>query len=682
MFDQFSRPVQRVSNQVNTAIVAMERMRRLVERPASLNINANNLQKQMAGIQRITQSAKIDITFNARQAVKRAQMLRNLIQKQFTGIQATVAVDTVNSSNQLIATLQRTNQLLEKIAGTSDRVKTSIDKNKRATGGWLQNLKGVAATYLSFQGAKAAINVSDDYVNTLARIDLINDGMQTTAELQEKIFAAADRARGSYSDMAGVIGKMGILAADAFSGNDELIAFSELMQKSFRVGGASTMEQQAGMYQLSQAMAAGKLQGDEFRSIMENAPMLAAAIADFTGKSKGDLKDMSAEGVITADIIKGAMFHAADDINSKFATMPKTFGDIFNQLKNHALQEFGGAIQRINEMLNSEQGQQFIGFLMNGITALASVFMWLADVASGTMHLIVANMDIVRNTLLAIGLVALVVGAKFLIAWIAAAWPILAIIAALVIVITILGKMGVTADQVVGFVTGLFRGLYALLYNGVAKIYNRFARFAEFFANVFNHPVYSVKKLFVDFVNSTLETVKKVAEALDWVFGSNLAGHITSLQSSMDDWLGEMPDGYKVIARMEEKSIVEEAKKGFDAGSNFMKGISDKMKGINLNAGVDMSKFDGAASLGGIGDIDKVKKVGKIEGTVDISSEDLKTMRELAEMKNIQNFVTVKPQLSFGDTHIRKDSDIDTLVAHITDQLGEELNNSVNAVYG
>jgi len=141
----------------------------------------------------------------------------------------------------------------------------SMKQGEKGAHGLLASIKGIAATYLSLQGGQAIVRVSDEYVNTLARLDLINDKLQTTAQLQEKIFAAANRARGSYSDMAGVIGRMGVLAGKVFSSNDELIAFTELMQKAFRVGGASTIEQQSAMYQLSQAMAAGRLQGDEFR---------------------------------------------------------------------------------------------------------------------------------------------------------------------------------------------------------------------------------------------------------------------------------------------------------------------------------------------------------------------------------------------------------------------------------
>jgi hypothetical protein len=237
--------------------------------------------------------------------------------------------------------------------------------------------------------------------------------------------------------------------------------------------------------------------------------------------------------------------------------------------------------------------------------------------------------------------------------------------------------MGVITDKVVGFISGIFGGLFAFIYNIIADIWNGFAAFAEFFANVFNHPVYSAKKLFADFVISTLNLIKKVAEAIDWVFGSNLAGGITKLQDKMMDWVGEMPEGYKVIDRMEKKSIVDSFKSGYEKGVNFVNGISEAIKGFNMGAIGDLfsGNFD-------IANINKVNEVGKIRDTVDISSEDLKTMRELAEMKSIQNFVTLTPTVSVQTGPIQNGYDVDTIVARIETVLTEQIASSAKGVYG
>lgn len=194
-------------------------------------------------------------------------------------------------------------------------------------------------------GAKEAMDMSDSLTLTTARLELMNDGMQTTAELQEKIFQSSERSRSSYLDTIGVVAKLGVLAKDAFSNNEEIIMFAEQMNKQFKIGGASIQEQSAGMYQLTQAMAAGRLQGDEFRSIMENAPMLAQAISKHMGVSMGELRKMSSEGKITAETIKNALFSASDETNKRFESIPKTFGALWTEFKNNFVKNVFEPIQ-------------------------------------------------------------------------------------------------------------------------------------------------------------------------------------------------------------------------------------------------------------------------------------------------------------------------------------------------
>ena len=222
-------------------------------------------------------------------------------------------------------------------------------------------------------GISTALNYTDQLTLTKARLDLINDGTQTTVELQNKIYQAANRSRGAYEDMSQSVAKLGLLAGDAFKSNDELVAFSEMLNKSFKVSGAGVQEISSATYQLTQAMAAGKLQGDEFRSIMENAPMLADAIAKYMGKSKGELKELSSEGVITADIIKNSLFSASDQINEKFEKMPVTFGDAMNNIKNTAARYMQPIADKFAELLSSDEFQTILNGVLSGIRWFAGL---------------------------------------------------------------------------------------------------------------------------------------------------------------------------------------------------------------------------------------------------------------------------------------------------------------------
>lgn len=717
MMDQFSRPLQRVSNGVNTTIIGMERLKRLVESPSRLNIDTSNVQRQLAGIQRITQSACINITFNARDAIKKAQLLRNLIQRQFNGIQARIRVELPASLNVMFANLQRLvlrltaatrrmsgasnntaqlesalrriAQLEQKILQLQNQINAKSRQAGQSTSSWLSNLRGIAATYLSIQGLSNATKVSDNYVNTLARLDLINDKTQTTAELQEKIFQAAERSRGSYQDLAGVIGKMGILASDAFSSNEELIAFSELMQKSFRVGNASTMEQQSGMYQLTQAMAAGKLQGDEFRAIIENAPLLAEAIAKFTGKSKGELKEMSAEGTITADIIKGAMFHAAEDINNKFATMPLTFGDVFNQIKNSALQSFGPIIQRINTMLNSEAGKRFVADIQTIISEVASAMDILLTKAVDIYSYISENWSYIAPTIWGI---AVAVGAYTLATKGAAiaqgilnavmnANPIILLITIILGLIVALYQLWKTNDEFAAQVMrtwnwlanaqdqvniGFLKGWYAVV-DGASWMYTKTVQIVE------------------DMINAVIDDLNKFIDMLNNIPGVSIdaVGQVSfAAKTAAAEEAGKQARAAEIEAM--EKTAAEKAA---EREQNVIDMLNNRAaEREQEQAEKDASKASGATVFsptgGTIDNIDKVGKVGKIEDKVDISSEDLKVMRELAEMKNIQNFVSLQPSINFGDTHVRQQSDINTIITHITTQLEKDIASSVDAAYG
>lgn len=577
---------------------------------------------------------------------------------------------------------------IENTTKEQERFNRSVNKSTKEANGLLQTLKGVVATYLTFNAAQGIARISDEYVNTQARINLVNDGLQTTAELQQKIFAAANRSLGNYTDMAAVIGRMGILASEAFKSNDELVAFTELMQKSFRVGGSSTMEQQAGMYQLSQAMAAGKLQGDEFRSIMENAPMLANAIAKFTGKSKGDLKTMSADGTITADIIKGAMFAAADDINKKFAQMPKTFGTIMTLIKNSAYQNFGPAISKMSEMLNNEKVQQNIASLgkLFGDAAVAAI--GLLNAIGYVYNFVSTNWSTIEPILW--GIVAAIGAWK--IAQIGlnialTANPIgvtIMLISALIGVIVYLVKWFMNAwetnDQ---FAAGLMRA-----WNSVLGFFDQvpifFMKVGYGIINAFETARSTSLRLMQDLVNGLITHVNALIHHLNKIPGVSIEAinKVEFAVSAAAEAEAIRQAGDKAIAAMEMNAV----KKATDREQKVLKMLDDRAakraaaatdKENAAEKGIDFGKF-----AIGLDSIDKVGEVGKIKNKVDISSEDLKTMRELAEMKNIQNFVTLQPTVQVtGDNHYSTGYDIDTVIARIERELEEGIASSARAVW-
>lgn len=251
-------------------------------------------------------------------------------------------------------------KVAKEAAGIRDEIKSIMGQVNKG----LQFAGAVTGISLAATAVKdvatAAAQTADQLTSVRSRINLINDGTQTTAEIMDKVFDAAQRSRGSYVDMADSVAKLNMLAKDAFSSNDEAIMFVEQLNKQFKISGASIEESSAAMYQLTQAMAAGKLQGDEFHSIMENAPMLAQSIAQEMGLTVGQLKDMSSQGLITADIIKEALFNSAEETNAKFAEIPMTFAEVGQSIQNEMLLAFQPVLEQLSAIPQDGNFQAFV----------------------------------------------------------------------------------------------------------------------------------------------------------------------------------------------------------------------------------------------------------------------------------------------------------------------------------
>ncbi len=251
------------------------------------------------------------------------------------------------------------------------------------------------------QFAGAVAQATDQFAMMQAKLKLVNDGTQTQAELMAKVNTAANTARASYTDIAAAVGKLGTLAKDAFSSNDEMIFFVQQMNKQFQLSGASIQESTAAMYQLTQAMASGRLMGDEFRSIMENAPMLAQAISTEMGVSMGELRNLSSQGVITADIIKNALINTADETNKKFNELPQTFASIGTTLSNDFVTAFAPVMEKINGLLNSEAMQNTLPLITESFNVMAGAVSLVIDgVVNGwtvMTDVITVSMDVLQG---------------------------------------------------------------------------------------------------------------------------------------------------------------------------------------------------------------------------------------------------------------------------------------------
>lgn len=254
-----------------------------------------------------------------------------------------------NIETATAATAVGIDRLTESIQGVGDRSKQAHSP----LSGLASSIKNLAGAYLGIQGMKGFVGLADTMTQTTARLDMMNDGLQKTEELNQMIYQSAQDSRGAYQATADMVSKLGTLAGDAFNSSAEIVAFSEQLNKQITLSGASAQTASGAMLQLTQAMASGVLRGDELNSIMEGLPTVAQSIADYMGVSTGQMKELASQGAVTAEVVKNALFEAADETNDKFAQMPMTWSQVFTSFQNTAIMAMQPVLSAVNALANN-----------------------------------------------------------------------------------------------------------------------------------------------------------------------------------------------------------------------------------------------------------------------------------------------------------------------------------------
>ena len=308
--------------------------------------------------------------------------------------QATIAANQLNDAIDNIDASEPTR--------SQQRYNETIRQGTDNANGLVDTIKGAVAAYATMETAKGVLNASDELIQTKSRLDMMNDGVQSTQDLMNMTYVAAQDARGSFSDMADVVARFGNNAKDAFGSSAEVVQFANLIQKSMTIAGATTQEAAAAELQLSQALGSGVLRGDELNSIFDQAPNLIQNIADYLNVPIGKIRDMASEGELSADIVKSAIFAASDDINAKFSSMPVTWGQIWQQMQNTATMAFQPVLERINEIANSEGFQNFVNMAINDLTILAGYILEIFDVVGMVGTFIADNWSMISPIVYAV----------------------------------------------------------------------------------------------------------------------------------------------------------------------------------------------------------------------------------------------------------------------------------------
>lgn len=762
--ERFQQEVQSANDMLNTLNTTQARISQTAQGmdilPDAAVQDMNTMQQRLSAIQqRIQQIENNPVNVGADNANAELEQLR---------MQLNQAIQEQNSLNQAMQNMDvsATNdaylRLSQTVGNTERYIRDNVDEqgrfNQEISAGTQQaneltnTIKRAVAAYVSIQSVGKALNISDELVQTTSRLNMMNDGVQTTAELVNMVYAAAQDARGSFSQIADVVARFGNNAKDAFSSSEEVVAFADLIQKQMTIAGASTQEAANAELQLSQALGSGVLRGDELNSIFEQAPNLIQNIADYLDVPIGKIREMAADGELSADVVKAAIFSAADDINSKFNEMPMTWGQIWQSMQNTALIAFQPVLQRLNDLANSEAFQTFIQGAIEAMATLANILLNVFEVAASVGAFIGDNWSIIApiiyGVIAALGAYLAIMGIVNAITAISAAidatkaaadalaagqtflwtvqqyglnaalaacpitWIIVLIIALIAIIFAVcnaIAKMTGIANSGFGVITGgvnvviqFFKNLGLTVANIALGIGNAIAALASNMMTAFHNAICSVQSWFYNLLSTALSVIEGICSALNKL--PFVEFDYSGISSAADDYAakaseaaGNKEDYQSISDAFNEGFTTFDAfqdgwaSDAFNAGAAWGDGIADKVSNFSLsdvfgqtdipNVGDYTSGFNDAIANSGVGDsignIDD--NTGKIKDSLDVTEEDLKYLRDIAEQESINRFTTAEVTINqTNNNNVSSDTDLDGFITALDDAMGEAIDEVTN----
>lgn len=704
-------------------------------------------------------------TANAELEQLRSQ-LNTAIQEQNELNQAMQNMD-VSAANDAYLRLSQT------VSGTERYIRDNVDEqgrfNQEIQEGTQQaneltnTIKNAVLAFVSIQSVGKALNISDELVQTTSRLNMMNDGLQSTQELVNMVYAAAQDARGSFSEMADVVARFGNNAGDAFGSSEEVVAFADLIQKQMTIAGASTQEASNAMLQLSQALGSGVLRGDELNSIFEQAPNLIQSIADYLDVPIGKIREMAADGELSADVVKAAIFASADEINAKFEEMPMTWGQIWQSMKNTAMIAFQPVLQRLNDIANSEAFQTFVNGAIEAMATLANVVLnifeligtvggFIADNWSiispiiygviGALAVYAAYLGIVKGIELASAAASAVMAvgkglyaAATMIAtgatWAQTTaqlglngamyacpivWIIMLIIALIAIIFAVcsaIAKLTGVANSGFGVITGginvviqFFKNLGLTVANIALGIGNAIAALGSNIMTAFHNAICSVQAWWYDLLSTCLSVIESICAALnklpfvefDYSGISNAADDYAAKAAeaagNKEDYTSisdAFNDGFSTFDTFQDGWATD----AFDAGASWGDGVADAVSNFSLSdvfGGTDIpnvddytSGFNDAIANSGVGDNlgSIADDTGAIKDNMDITQEDLKYLRDIAEQEAVNRYTVAEINIdqSGMQNNISSGDDIDGFMTKLTDSVNEAVDNMTEGVH-
>lgn len=529
------------------------------------------------------------------------------------------------------------------------------------------SLKKLGTAFLGSKLVSGIVSMSDEMTQTTARLNLMNDGLQSTADLQELIYQSAMRSRGAYNATADAVAKMGLLAGDAFSSNQETIAFVEQLNKQFKIAGTTAEGQAAAMLQITQAMGSGVLRGEELNSVFEQAPTIIQSIADYLGVSVGEIRSMAQEGELTAGVVKSALLSSAEETNQKFNEIPLTWSDVWTQASNMAVMSWQPLLEAINWVANNIE---IIGPLVLAAAAAFALFAvaanWTKICAAATKALTAAQKML--NVVMSLNPIVLIIGSVLILIGVIAAY------------VNATNKAKNETTSAVGVICGLFAMAGAFVYNMFyLPVYNVIVDLINFLGNVFQHPIASIEILFLQLsqyvVGTVRDMVSKIESLINLIPGVkiNITSGLDTFYDSYTDRIQSIKDksGWTEYVKHKEKIEYSTAyANGYNWGANLQNSISEKL-------GLDLPDDPATGLLSNIAD-----NTAQIADDVSVSSDDIKLLRDIAERQEINKYTTAEIKVEMvNHNNISNEMDLDGVVNLLEAKVTEALVTSAEGVH-
>ena len=659
------------------------------------------------------------------------------------------AVDTAQIQAARAALVQANREVDEMAEGYRRAAEQEEILNKglrngtNAAGGLLGKVKGIVATLAAGAGIKALLGLSDKMTSTTARLNFLVDDGGSVEALEQKIMASAQRSRSAYLDTASAIASMGANAGSAFESNDELIAFMEQINKQFVIGGATAEGQSAAMLQLTQAMAAGALRGEELNSILENAPGIARAIESYMGIAEGSIKQYAEQGLITAEVVKNAMFAAADETNAKFESMPLTWAQIATKMQNTALAAFDPVLTRLNQVANSAQFNTVINGAINGLAMLATVatgvldllingaafvvdnWSWISPIVYGLVAAFIAYNAVALITNGINAAMALAEGVK------AAQYGLNALLACpitriVVLVIALVAAIYAACSAIANF-TGIANSGFGVICGGINVVVQFFVNLGLTIANIalgiwnalgacaqnigiaFSNVISGVQAWFYNLLSTALTVVAGICEALNKLpfvefdysgitnAASDYAAKAAEASGNIQDFVSvgdAFNEGMSTFDTWQNGWVGDAFNAGANWGDGVASGISDAVGGLfDMDLGAATDYGAGGLGTGGYGDFamddllgntgQTAANTGAAADALSTSTEELEYLRDIAERDAINRFTTAEVRIDMtGMTNrIEGGADLDGVISTLTDGFTEALLTAAEGVH-